>query len=211
MKRRIRTLALASVFVASLASAAYNTASADHDVEHRIAAFWQRVNAMAATDHLTAQEIGQWAQNLIDRDRTTRLTVADFRAIAATMQAGFDRAAARPTATATPTLRPVAGVQLVVESRTPTTCSPWPRVRGSIRNTGSASAASVFVNVVARLAVGAGSLPAGSVVGTGVGVATPSTIPPNGVAAYDINLVSVESTWCRYLSDDSIEISFQWY
>jgi hypothetical protein len=62
------------------------------DVEARIAAFWQRVNALGSCDSLTATDLGQWALNVIDRDPSRRILVGDFRTSTAGMQAGLDRA-----------------------------------------------------------------------------------------------------------------------
>lgn len=61
------------------------------DVEARIAAFWQRVNALGSCDTLTAADLGQWALNIIDRDPSRRIYVEDFRTTTAGMQAGLDR------------------------------------------------------------------------------------------------------------------------
>lgn len=61
------------------------------DVEARIAAFWQRVNALGSCDALTATDLGQWALNVIDRDPSRRIFVEDFRASTAGMQDGLDR------------------------------------------------------------------------------------------------------------------------
>jgi len=70
-------------------------------VEQRIAAFWQRVDALTPTDFLAASDIGQWAQNLIDRDATAGILVADFRLQTATMQGAFDRARTGPALSGT--------------------------------------------------------------------------------------------------------------
>lgn len=61
------------------------------DVEARIAAFWQRVNALGSCDALTATDLGNWALNVIDRDPSRRIFVEDFRTSTAGMQAGLDR------------------------------------------------------------------------------------------------------------------------
>jgi hypothetical protein len=61
------------------------------DVEARIAAFWQRVNALGPCDALTATDLGQWALNVIDRDPSRRIFVEDFRTTTAGMQTGLDR------------------------------------------------------------------------------------------------------------------------
>jgi hypothetical protein len=78
--------------MAAILSVGIGRASADHDVEHRIAQFWQRVDALGPGDLLTAADLGQWALNVIERDPGAGLTVADFRASTAAMQAAFDRA-----------------------------------------------------------------------------------------------------------------------
>lgn len=97
-----RTMRLAVVSVALLVGASIiassDRASADHDVEHRIAQFWQRVDALGPGDYLSARDVGQWALNVIERDPRTRITVADFRASAAGLQAAFDRAGPAPAA-----------------------------------------------------------------------------------------------------------------
>ncbi|HUG06800.1 MAG TPA: Gmad2 immunoglobulin-like domain-containing protein [Candidatus Limnocylindria bacterium] len=66
------------------------------NVEQRIAQFWQRVNAMSPGDYIGSADLGQWALNLIERDSRARLTVADFRASTAGMQAALDRAGRAP-------------------------------------------------------------------------------------------------------------------
>ena len=81
------------------------------DVEDRIARFWQRVNALGASDSLAATDVGQWALNVIDRDPSRRIRVDDFRASTAGMQGAFDAARAagascKPTAVATPAPAP---------------------------------------------------------------------------------------------------------
>lgn len=62
------------------------------DVEARIGAFWQKVNALGSCDSITATDLGQWALNVIDRDPSRRIFVSDFRNSTAAMQAGLDRA-----------------------------------------------------------------------------------------------------------------------
>jgi len=94
-----RAVAVALMLLATLSGA--DRVSADHDVEHRIAQFWQRVDALQPGDYLSAGDVGQWALNVIERDPRTRITVADFRASAAGLQAAFDRAGPAPVA-ATP-------------------------------------------------------------------------------------------------------------
>lgn len=84
--------AIALLVIAMTLSVGSGRANADHDVEHRIAQFWQRVDALGPVDLLTAADLGQWALNVIERDPGAGLTVADFRASTAAMQAAFDRA-----------------------------------------------------------------------------------------------------------------------
>ena len=67
-------------------------AVASGDVEQRIADFWKRVDSLRPTDLLAAADLGQWALNVIERDATARITVLDFRASTAGMQAAMDRA-----------------------------------------------------------------------------------------------------------------------
>lgn len=90
---RTKPLIVPLALVLSLLVLPLRPASAD-DVEHRIAQFWQRVDALAPSDLLTATDLGQWALNVIERDPGAGLTVADFRASTAAMQAAFDRAGA---------------------------------------------------------------------------------------------------------------------
>lgn len=77
------------------------------DVENRIAAFWQRVNALGSSDSLAATDVGQWALNVIDRDPSRRIRVDDFQASTIAMQGFFDAAkaagaACKPSATPSP-------------------------------------------------------------------------------------------------------------
>jgi hypothetical protein len=64
---------------------------ADGGVEQRIAEFWQRIDRMQSADLLAAGDLGQWALNVIERDASARITVADFRASTAAMQAAMER------------------------------------------------------------------------------------------------------------------------
>ncbi|MGH2379110.1 MAG: endo alpha-1,4 polygalactosaminidase, partial [Candidatus Limnocylindria bacterium] len=66
-------------------------------VERRIAEFWKRVDAMQPGDSLSSTDLGQWALNVIERDTTARITVADFRTSTAGMQAAMDRARPAPS------------------------------------------------------------------------------------------------------------------
>ena len=87
-----RSAIIALLVVISALSVGIGRASANHDVEHRIAQLWQRVDALQPGDYLSAGDVGQWALNVIERDSRTRITVADFRASAGVLQAAFDRA-----------------------------------------------------------------------------------------------------------------------
>ena len=87
-------------------------------VEQRIAEFWKRVDALLPADHLSAADLGQWALNVIERDPSARLTVADFRASTGPMQAGIDRAGPAPVAVVPrPTPRPAAAPPAFVDFR----------------------------------------------------------------------------------------------
>jgi len=63
-------------------------------IEPRIAAFWQCANTLGPTDQLTAEDLGQWAHNVTERDSGAAIRVDDFRAATSTMQAALDRASA---------------------------------------------------------------------------------------------------------------------
>lgn len=94
MTKRVITTGLFTIAI--ILSTVVGAARAGHDVEHRIALFWQRVDALQPGDYLSAGDVGQWALNVIERDPRTRITVADFRASAAGLQAAFDRAGPGP-------------------------------------------------------------------------------------------------------------------
>lgn len=99
---------LIAVLVIASFGAGGLVARADHDLEHRIAQFWARVDAMQPGDYLSSADLGQWALNVVERDPRARLTVADFRASTATMQAAIGRAGPAPVAaTPAPTVRSV--------------------------------------------------------------------------------------------------------
>jgi len=108
LQRTGAILALAlTLTVAGVVGAQGQGVADDGNVEERIAQFWQRIDAMQPNDHLSSADLGQWAQNVIERDARARLTVADFRASTAAMQAALDRAgpapvAAQPTPTPAP-------------------------------------------------------------------------------------------------------------
>lgn len=101
-----RSTTIALLAMAMLFSVGIGRASADHDVEHRIAQFWQRVDALGPGDYLSARDVGQWALSVIDRDPRTRINVADFRTSAAALQAAFDRAGPAPVAAPAPAPTP---------------------------------------------------------------------------------------------------------
>ena len=87
--RIVRSASALLVALLTLTASA-TQASADDDVERRIAAFWARVDALRPTDYLSATDVGQWAKNVTDRDTTAAIQVADFRDATAQMQAAFD-------------------------------------------------------------------------------------------------------------------------
>lgn len=62
------------------------------DIEERIADFWKRVDALGPADFLSAGDLGQWALNVIERDRYARMSVAEFRSSTAAMQSAMERA-----------------------------------------------------------------------------------------------------------------------
>lgn len=84
-------IAAALLIVLSIAVAPVHIAIAD-DVEHRIADFWGRIDALAPSDILSATDLGQWGSNVIQRDPSARVTVADFRSSTAQMQAAIEKA-----------------------------------------------------------------------------------------------------------------------
>lgn len=66
------------------------------NVEQRIADFWAKIDALAPTDYVSAADLGGWALNVIARIPRAQLSVSDFRASTASMQAGFDSAGLAP-------------------------------------------------------------------------------------------------------------------
>lgn len=105
-----RVRALLGVFVAVLVVASLADASrpslAEGGVEQRIAEFWARIDSKGPADLLAAADLGQWGLNVIERDASARITVADFRASTAAMQAAMERV--RQVAAIAP---PAAGVE----------------------------------------------------------------------------------------------------
>lgn len=97
MKSRFASGALVALLVMLSLIPAHQVAVADHNVEHRIAQFWARVDALQPTDHLSAADLGQWALNVIQRDARARISVVDFRRSTAGMQEAMDRAGLAPT------------------------------------------------------------------------------------------------------------------
>ena len=65
-------------------------------IEQKIADFWTRIDALAATDFVSAADLGQWALNVIGRNSRAQLCVTDVRASTSMMQAGFDSAGLAP-------------------------------------------------------------------------------------------------------------------
>jgi len=113
---RVSRLVAVALFVVALVGGSDRAAvGGGPDVEQRIADFWNRINAMQPDDYLSSADIGQWALNVIDRDSSTRITVADFRAATGVMQSAMDRAGrgssvATPRPIATPVPTPIAGL-----------------------------------------------------------------------------------------------------
>lgn len=108
MTRRIGLVALL-VSVAVLSAGLGHTSATTGNVEQRIAEFWRRIDAMQPGDHVSSGDLGQWAQNVIERDSRARLTVADFRESTAAMQSAIVRAGpadagVTPSPTPTPTV-----------------------------------------------------------------------------------------------------------
>lgn len=108
MNTRFAFAVLALMLTFTLGAMTGRALADEANVEQRIAAFWARVDAMQPNDFLTTTDLGQWALNVIDRDKRARLTVQDFRASTAAMQAALDRAGPGPLPLATvPTAAPV--------------------------------------------------------------------------------------------------------
>ena len=124
-RRTARIGLLASLAILSLVAGPARMGAADSGVEQRIADFWNRINALSPGDYVSSADLGQWALNVIDRDATSRMTVADFRAATAGMQASMDRAGRAPSgATPTPVAAPPATPTAPL--RPPSTPSPSP-------------------------------------------------------------------------------------
>jgi hypothetical protein len=92
---RRKLLATRSILVAlalAISLAAMPRWAAAEGIEQRIAQFWARVDALGPSDLLTAADLGQWAILVFERDPGAGISVADFRASTAAMQAAFERA-----------------------------------------------------------------------------------------------------------------------
>ena len=63
-------------------------------VDERVASFWQCVNSLNGPDHLRAEDLGQWARNVIDVDPGACISVGDFQGSAAGMQGAIEVASA---------------------------------------------------------------------------------------------------------------------
>jgi hypothetical protein len=100
---KIRRVGIIGLLVVASIVGAGRAGMADHDVEHRIAQFWARVDAMQPFDFLSAADLGQWALNVIERNPRARITVTDFRSSTGGMQGGMDRAGLAPVAVSPPT------------------------------------------------------------------------------------------------------------
>lgn len=61
-------------------------------VERRIAEFWDVVDQLPPDALLTAEDVGGWALNVVERDSGVRCMVRDFRTVARDLQSAFDRA-----------------------------------------------------------------------------------------------------------------------
>lgn len=90
--RRVAAHVLALVLVVPLALIGGPSALAEGDVERRIAEFWKRIDALGPSDLLSATDLGQWGLNVIERDPSARVSVADFRASTAQMQTAIESA-----------------------------------------------------------------------------------------------------------------------
>src|SRR5437879_3524884 len=76
------------------ALAAGRCSSAAAGVEQRVAEFWQCVASFGPSDLLTAEDLGQWARNVIERAPGAGIRVVDFRASTAGMQHALESASA---------------------------------------------------------------------------------------------------------------------
>ena len=100
MRRFAAVVSAAAVIVFSViaapepAFAAGRCTTTTTAVEQRIAEFWQCVGSLGPLDVLTAEDLGQWARNVIERAPTAAIRVRDFRASTAPMQTALDRASA---------------------------------------------------------------------------------------------------------------------
>lgn len=99
---------LALVMIVTITAGTGRVSVAGGSVEQRISDFWKRVDAMQPSDRLSAADLGQWALNVIERDPSAGITVAEFRVATAGMQAAMDRAGRLPVAPPTPSPSPAA-------------------------------------------------------------------------------------------------------
>ncbi len=76
------------------ALAAGRCSSAAAGVEQRVAEFWQCVASFGPSDLLTAEDLGQWARNVIERAPGAGIRVVDFGGSTAEMQNALERASA---------------------------------------------------------------------------------------------------------------------
>ena len=90
----VLVLMLSVVAAPQPAYAAGRCVTSTGGVEQRIAAFWQCVDSLGPLDVLTAEDLGGWARNVIERAPNAVIKVADFRASTAAMQTAIDRASA---------------------------------------------------------------------------------------------------------------------
>lgn len=171
------------VLVAVLFGALARPAVAD-DVETRIAAFWTRVNTLQPTDYLSANDVGQWALNLIGREPRARLTVADFRVVSGEIQAAMDRAGLAPTGIALPTAAPTpvptpVPALTIVSSTGSVDVLNFYEVVGEVRNNTAMTAR--FVTVTATFYDASGA-----VIDTATSFVHPSDIPAGATAPFKI-------------------------
>lgn len=105
---------IALLVALALLGSAGRVALAGGDVEQRIADFWKRIDAMQPGDYVSSADLGQWALNVVERDASARLTVADLRISTAAMQAAMDRAGRAPDGATAPTPTPAPSADLPI-------------------------------------------------------------------------------------------------